>query len=135
MEVIAKFDYKLRVTRDCVIMSRVNHPCSFSGHGGMLWRNVFFLIFFDGWKAVIMLPLLVRSCHVSFIFIFDNPCWCYGKQLCSISPVVTQLKNLCITQSGTLLNSTVLITLISSFCIKEHVLYTSQEPVCSTHCQ
>lgn len=34
LKVIAKFDYKLRVICDCVIMSRVNHPCCFSGCGG-----------------------------------------------------------------------------------------------------
>lgn len=52
-EFIAKFDNTLRVTCDCDIR-RVNHPCSFSGHGGM-WRNVFFFWWTKSWSEI--------SCH------------------------------------------------------------------------
>lgn len=70
-----------------------------------------------------MLPMFIESYHVHFSLFFfftirTTPVHVIEKALqnsspvsCSISPI-TQLKNQCITESGTLFNSTILITFI-----------------------
>lgn len=48
-------------------VSRVNHPGSFLGHGGVRWRNV------HGLKTVTTLPMLVKSnYHVHFCYVFKT---------------------------------------------------------------
>lgn len=83
LEVIAKFDYKLRLSNDCVM--KVNRPCSFSGYEG-LWRNVIWWT--NIWDELSRHHVSYRTWPCQLLFFFNwwrQPCLSYGSRFIEVS--------------------------------------------------